>query len=125
MDEWQVDCLVDGEAEDDMFLYEQGSKFQSRVPALKHMFESVAGVEGVDYVSLTHGTIAPATFNPSVIGELSPVAVGKSPNRHESSTHPDKRYAMMFVGLETGSVRLFKQYMKGKSYRFAPSNGPM
>src|SRR5215475_3993525 len=67
------------------------------------MFESVAPIEGVDYVSLTHGTVAPATFNPSVIEELSPVAVGKSPKRHQSSTHADKRYAMMFVGLETGS----------------------
>jgi radical SAM superfamily enzyme YgiQ (UPF0313 family) len=109
---------------EDMFLYEQGPKFQTNVPALKHMFESVAAADGVDYVSLTHGTIAPATVDSSVIEELSPVAVGKSPNRHEGSSHPDKRYAMMFVGLETGSVRLFKQYMKGKSYLFRPEQWP-
>ncbi|HTP35168.1 MAG TPA: radical SAM protein [Candidatus Acidoferrales bacterium] len=109
---------------EDLFLYEQGPRFQTNVPALKRLFESVAAVNGVEYVGLTHGTIAPAVVNPAVIEELSPVAVGMSVNRHEASTHPDKRYAMMFVGLETGSVRLFKQFMKGKSYPFRPEQWP-
>jgi len=109
---------------EDLFLYEQGPRFQTNVPALKRLFESVAAVNGVEYVGLTHGTIAPAVVNPTVIEELSPVAVGMSVNRHEASTHPDKRYAMMFVGLETGSVRLFKQFMKGKSYPFRPEQWP-
>ena len=109
---------------EDLFLYEQGPRFQTNVPALKRLFESVAAVNGVQHVGLTHGTIAPAVVNPGVIEELSPVAVGMSVNRHQASTHPDKRYAMMFVGLETGSVRLFKQFMKGKSYPFRPEQWP-
>ncbi len=109
---------------EDLFLYEQGPRFRTNRPALKLMFESVAAVEGVRYVGLTHGTIAPAVVDPSIIEELSPVAVGMSVHRHEASTHPDKRYAMMFVGLETGSVRLFKQHMKGKSYPFRPEQWP-
>jgi len=109
---------------EDLFLYEQGPRFQTNVPALKRLFESVGSTEGVKYVGLTHGTIAPAVVTPSVIEELSPVAVGMSVNRHDASTHPEKRYAMMFVGLETGSVRLFKQFMKGKSYPFRPEQWP-
>jgi radical SAM superfamily enzyme YgiQ (UPF0313 family) len=31
---------------------------------------------------------------------------------------------MMFVGLETGSIRLFKQFMKGKSYPYRPEQWP-
>jgi radical SAM superfamily enzyme YgiQ (UPF0313 family) len=50
--------------------------------------------------------------------------VDKSANRHPDSTHPENRYAMMFVGLETGSVRLFKEFMKGKSYPFRPEQWP-
>jgi hypothetical protein len=88
------------------------------------MFEQVAAIEGIQYVGLTHGTIAPVVVEPSVVEELSPIAVGRSVHQHPDSTHHDKRYAMMFVGLETGSVRLFKQFMKGKAYPFRPEQWP-
>jgi hypothetical protein len=45
-------------------------------------------------------------------------------NQHKSSSHPDQRYAYLFIGLETGSVRLFREYMKGKSYPFRPEQWP-
>jgi radical SAM superfamily enzyme YgiQ (UPF0313 family) len=109
---------------EDLFLYEQGRRFETNLPALKRLFDSVAGVEGVRFVGLTHGTMAPVVVNPHIVEELSPVAVGRSVNRHPASTHPEQRYAMMFVGLETGSVRLFKQFMKGKSYPFRPEQWP-
>jgi radical SAM superfamily enzyme YgiQ (UPF0313 family) len=109
---------------EDLFLYEQGPRFQSNTPALQRLLESVAAVEGVRHVMLTHGTITPAVVDPSVIEVLSPVAVGKSTHVHPASTHSENRYAMMFVGLETGSVRLFKQYMKGKCYPFRPEQWP-
>jgi radical SAM superfamily enzyme YgiQ (UPF0313 family) len=60
---------------------------------------------------------------PEIVDELH-LAVDKSVNVHPDSTHPENRYAMMFVGLETGSVRLFKQFMKGKSYPFRPEQWP-
>ncbi|HZT28602.1 MAG TPA: radical SAM protein [Bryobacteraceae bacterium] len=109
---------------EDLFLYQQGPHFQTNVPAIERLFDSVAAVNGVRYVGLTHGTIAPAVLDPGMIEELSPVAVGISVNQHEASTHPEHRYAVMFVGLETGSVRLFKQFMKGKAYPFRPEQWP-
>jgi radical SAM superfamily enzyme YgiQ (UPF0313 family) len=109
---------------EDLFLYQQGKRFQTNVEALKQLFRSVAEVPGVRYLSLTHGTITPVLVNPEVVEELSPWAVGMSPFQSEHSTHPEKRYAMMFVGLETGSVRLFKQYMPGKAYPFRPEQWP-
>ncbi|HRR56720.1 MAG TPA: radical SAM protein [Acidobacteriota bacterium] len=109
---------------EDLFLYQHGPGFQPNRPALKQLLESVAAVPGVRHVLLTHGTITPAVLDPGLVEELSPVAVGKSVNRHPASTHPEHRFAMMFVGLETGSVRLFKKYMKGKSYPFRPEQWP-
>jgi len=109
---------------EDLFLYEQGKKFRTNVPALKRLFQSIADVPGVRYITLTHGTIAPAVVNPEAIEELAPWAVGMSPFQNEKSTHPDQRYAMMFVGLETGSVRLFKKHMPGKAYPFRPEQWP-
>jgi radical SAM superfamily enzyme YgiQ (UPF0313 family) len=108
---------------EDLFLYEQGKRFTTNVPALKRLFESVAAAPGVRHMMLTHGTMAPVVVNPAVVDELQ-LAVDFSVNRHPDSTHPDKRYAMMFVGLETGSVRLFKQFMRGKSYPFRPEQWP-
>jgi radical SAM superfamily enzyme YgiQ (UPF0313 family) len=108
---------------EDLFLYEQGPKFETNVPALKRLFESVAAVPGVKHIALTHGTIAPVVKDPWVIEELS-LAVDKSLDQHRASTHPEKRYQHMFVGLETGSVRLFKQYMKGKAYPYRPEQWP-
>ena len=109
---------------EDLFLYEQGPRFRTNVPALKRLFESVAAVPGVRHIMMTHGTMTPVVVEPGVVEELSEYAVGMSVNRHQASTHPDHRYAMMFVGLETGSVRLFKQYMKGKCYPYRPEQWP-
>jgi len=103
---------------EDIFLYEQGPKFDTNIPALKKLFESVAAVPGVKHVVQSHGTISPIVRNPEVIEELSPVAVNMSTHTHPASTHPDKRYANLFVGLETGSPRLFNKYMKGKAYPY-------
>lgn len=103
---------------EDIFLYEQGPKFDTNIPALKKLFESVAAVPGVKHVVQSHGTMAPIVRNPEVVEALSPIAVNMSTHTHPASTHPDKRYANLFIGLETGSPRLFNQYMKGKAYPY-------
>lgn len=108
---------------EDLFLYEHGPKFAVNAPALKRLFQSVADVPGVSYILLTHGTMAPVVLQPEIVDELH-LAVDKSIHQHPASTHPEKRYAMMFVGLETGSVRLFKRFMRGKSYPFRPEQWP-
>jgi radical SAM superfamily enzyme YgiQ (UPF0313 family) len=109
---------------EDLFLYEHGPRFAPNLPALKRLFETVAAVPGVKSIGLTHGTMAPVVAHPHLIEELSPTAVGKSVHQHSASTHPEKRYQNLFVGIETGSVRLFKKYMKGKGYPFRPEQWP-
>lgn len=109
---------------EDIFLYEQGPRFETNVPALKRLYEAIVAVPGVKYLTQSHGTMAPIVKDPHLVEELSPVAVSKSVHRHRASTHPDKRYANLFIGLETGSVRLFKQFMKGKGYPYRPEQWP-
>jgi hypothetical protein len=109
---------------EDLFLYEVGPKFKPNVPALKRLLESVAAVPGLEYIDLTHGTMAPVVAEPSIIEELTPIGVGRSVHQHPVSTRFDKRYQCLFIGLETGSVRLFRQFMKGKSYPFRPEQWP-
>jgi radical SAM superfamily enzyme YgiQ (UPF0313 family) len=108
---------------EDLFLYEQGKRFATNLPALKRLLREVAAVPGVKHIMLTHGTMAPVVVQPELVEELH-LAVDLSTNQHSASTHPDNRYAMMFVGLETGSPRLFRQFMKGKAYPFRPEQWP-
>lgn len=109
---------------EDLFLYEQGPRFDPNVPALKHLLESVAAVEGVRHIILSHATMAPIVRNPELIAALSPIAVRMSVHRHEDSTHPDRRYACTIIGIETGSPALFERRMKGKAYPFRSSQWP-
>ena len=67
---------------------------------------------------LSHGTMSPIVRNPELLEELSPYAVDYSIHKHPASTHPDKKYSSLFIGLETGSPRLFNQFMKGKAYPY-------
>lgn len=108
---------------EDMFLYEQGPRFEVNIPALRGLLEEVAAVPGVKYTMLSHATMAPVVRNPEIVDQLS-VAVDTALGRHRTSTHPDKKYAMAFIGLETGSPRLFKTFMPGKGYPFRPEQWP-
>ncbi len=109
---------------EDMFLYEQGPKFATNAAAMVKLFESVTSMPGVEYLSMSHATMAPVVTDPTLIERLTPVGVGRAHRRHPRSTHPEKRYQSLFIGLETGSVRLFRQYMKGKAYPFRPEQWP-
>ena len=53
---------------------------------------------GVKHISLTHGTLAPVVRDPEMLGELQ-IAVDKSLDQHRASTHHEKRYQHMFIGL--------------------------
>jgi len=109
---------------EDLFLYEQGPRFTTNRQALVHLYRSVGAVPGVRYIHQTHATIAPVVQDPGLIEELAPYAVGMSRKTHPASTRSDKRYASVIIGLETGSVRVFKKYMPGKAYPYRPEQWP-
>ena len=100
---------------EDIFLYEQGPKFDTNTPALKKLFESVAAVPGVKHVIQSHGTIAPIVRDPEVVDELSHIAVDRSIHRHPASTHPENRYASL-SSVSKPKPRLFNHYMKATAY---------
>jgi hypothetical protein len=109
---------------EDLFLYEQGPRFATNGEALVRLYQAVADEPGVRYIHQTHATMAPVVQHPGLIEALTPYAVGKSRKSHPTSTHPEKRYASVIIGLETGAVKLFKKYMPGKSYPYRPEQWP-
>ena len=74
---------------------------------------------GVEQVTLSHATIAPALVDPDLIRELSDLLLDKSPFRLRAvSTHPEHRALAPLIGIETGSPRIARKIMAGKALPF-------
>jgi radical SAM superfamily enzyme YgiQ (UPF0313 family) len=104
---------------EDIFIYGASAPFYvPNADTLVDFYERVAAVPGVEFVPLSHATIAPALVNRHLIKELSRVLLRKSVLRHPASTHEGKTYLSPLIGIETGSARLAALTMSGKALPF-------
>jgi radical SAM superfamily enzyme YgiQ (UPF0313 family) len=104
---------------EDIFMYGAASPFYiPNADAILDFYEKVAGVPGIDFVPLSHATIAPALVNPHLIRELSRILLPKGTLKNPSSTHPQKTFLAPLIGIETGSPRLAQLHMPGKALPF-------
>lgn len=104
---------------EDVFIYGAAAPFYIPNPhAIINFYESIAREPGVEYLPLSHATIAPAVVNPHLIKEMSRILLDKSALRNRNSTHPDKKFLAPLIGIETGSARLGAVTMSGKSLPF-------
>jgi hypothetical protein len=116
-------------ATEDMFIWGQvGTATPFYFPnreALTDLYKEVVGTPGVKHHLLSHSTMAPAVVDPKLIEDLSAVLLDKSPVKlRQRSSHPEGRILSPLVGLETGSVRMAKQIMPGKSAPFPIEEWP-
>jgi hypothetical protein len=115
-------------ATEDMFIWGQvgtGTPFYfPNREALVDLFTEVVNTPGVNHHLLSHSTMAPAVVDPKLIAQLSTALLDKSPVKLRSSTHPEGRILSPLIGMETGSVRLAKQIMPGKSAPFPIEEWP-
>ena len=111
-------------ATEDMFIWGQVHTdtpfyFPNR-EALLDLYGEIVNTPGVEQHVLSHATIAPAVVDPKLIEELSKLLLPKSPIHFPYlSTHPEKNALAPLIGLETGSIRMAKRIMPGKSVPFA------
>ena len=104
---------------EDIFMYGAAAPFYIPNPdKILNLYESIANVPGVDYLPLSHATIAPAVVNPHLVKEMSKILLSKSALQNRFSTHSDKRFLAPLIGIETGSPRLAALTMSGKSLPF-------
>jgi radical SAM superfamily enzyme YgiQ (UPF0313 family) len=115
-------------ATEDMFIWgfnERQPFFFPNRNALLDLHQSIADYPGVKWITLSHATIAPAVVDPALIEELSKMLLDKSPIRMPNvSTHPEGRTLNPLIGLETGSIRMARKIMAGKSLPFDPEHWP-
>jgi radical SAM superfamily enzyme YgiQ (UPF0313 family) len=115
-------------ATEDMFIWgfndSQPFFFPNR-NALLDLHRSIADYPGVKWMTLSHATIAPAVVDPALIQELSEMLLDKSPIRMPNvSTHREGRTLNPLIGLETGSIRMARKIMAGKSLPFDAEHWP-
>ena len=104
---------------EDVFIYGACAPFYVPNPnQLLNFYGSIAEEPGVDYLPLSHATIAPAVVNPGLVRDLSKVLLAKSALQNRNSSHPDKRFLAPLIGIETGSPRLAALTMSGKALPF-------
>ncbi|MGD9963136.1 MAG: radical SAM protein [Thermoplasmata archaeon] len=100
---------------DDLFLYHAKPGFIPNKEAIVDLLRSVSKVDGVDYLQVAHASLAPVIYDPSLVEEIAPILVEKSVWECRGS-----RCASVEVGIETGSPRLMKRYMRGKMLPYKP-----
>lgn len=116
-------------ATEDMFVWRTDEAglpfFVPNRAELLDLYRSIADHPGVEQVTLSHSTMAPALVDPDLIRELSEILLDKSPIKLKGvSTHPEGRALAPLIGIETGSVRIARKIMAGKSLPFDVKDWP-
>jgi radical SAM superfamily enzyme YgiQ (UPF0313 family) len=116
-------------ATEDMFVWRTDEAglpfFVPNRTELLDLYRSIVDYPGVEQVTLSHSTIAPALVDPDLIKELSDILLDKSPIRLRAvSTHPEHRALAPLIGIETGSPRIAKKIMAGKALPFDIKDWP-
>jgi len=116
-------------ATEDMFVWRTDEAglpfFVPNRTELLDLYRTIADYPGVEQVTLSHSTIAPALVDPDLIKQLSDILLDKSPIRLRAvSTHPEHRALAPLIGIETGSPRIAKKIMAGKALPFDIKDWP-
>lgn len=105
---------------EDIFLYRSFPGFRPNRPEIKKLFSSIAGYPGVKSIHLSHASLAPIIYEPGILDDISPILLEKADRRYIDN----RPFITVEVGIETGSVRLMKKYMKGKAKPYSVDNWP-
>ena len=100
---------------DDLFLYQAKTNFIPNKEAIVELIRAVNKIEGIEYLQPAHASLAPVVYDRSIVEEIAPALVEKS-----TWICRGTKCASMEVGVETGSARLMKQYMRGKMLPYRP-----
>jgi radical SAM superfamily enzyme YgiQ (UPF0313 family) len=116
-------------ATEDMFIWRTDAAglpfFVPNRRELLDLYRSIVDCPGVEQITLSHATIAPAIVDPDLIRELSELLLDRSPIRlRPVSTHRGGRALSPLIGIETGSVRIATQIMAGKALPFDIKDWP-
>jgi len=96
-------------------LYRCNNKFLPNREAIVELINSIAAVPEVEFIQPAHAALAPVVYDPEIVEEIGPVLREKS-----YWVTNETRHSSVEVGMETGSIRLVKKYMRGKMLPYKP-----
>ena len=102
-------------ASEDLLLYGSKTKFLPNHEAIVQLITSIADVPGVKYIQPAHASLAPVVYDPEMVEEIGPILLEKS--RWVSN---NVRHSSVEIGIETGSIRLMNEHMRGKMLPYKP-----
>lgn len=109
---------------EDIFLYDSKPGFIPNRESVVKLYKNIASYPGVEYILLSHASLAPVIYDKKLLEELTPILIEKTKWNPETSRLYRKPFVSVEVGIETGSVRLMKKYMKGKALPYSVDNWP-
>jgi radical SAM superfamily enzyme YgiQ (UPF0313 family) len=109
---------------EDIFLYKSKPGFIPDRKEIVKLYKSIASYPGVEYILLSHASLAPIIHDPKLLEELTPILIEKTKWNPEACKMYKKPFISVEVGIETGSVRLMQKYMKGKALPFSVDTWP-
>lgn len=96
---------------EDMFLYKSKRMFHPNREEIVKLYQSIAEYRGVKQIHLSHATLAPVLVDKKLLPELAPILLSKS-----YRVLNGKKFSTVEIGIESGSVRIMKQYMRRKAW---------
>ncbi len=108
-------------AGEDMFLYKSKPGFIPNRKEIVKLYETIGKYPGVEYIILSHGSLAPIIFDKKILPEISPNLMEKTYWRPGNGNYK-RSFITTEVGIETGSSRLMRKNMKGKALPFSVDN---
>jgi radical SAM superfamily enzyme YgiQ (UPF0313 family) len=102
-------------ATEDFFLYKSKEKFLPNREAVVELVKSIAAVPGVEFIQPAHASLAPVVYDPQMVEEIGPTLREKARWLNNGVRHNSVE-----IGIETGSVRLMNEHMRGKMLPYKP-----
>jgi len=109
---------------EDIFLYKSEKNFIPNRKEVVKLYKSIASYPGVEYILLSHASFAPIIYDKKLLDELTPILIEKTKWNPSTSSMYKKPFISVEMGIESGSVRLMKKYMKGKALPYTVDNWP-
>jgi radical SAM superfamily enzyme YgiQ (UPF0313 family) len=109
---------------EDIFLYKSEKNFIPNRKEVVKLYKTIATYPGVEYILLSHASFAPIIYDKMLLDELTPILIEKTKWNPSTSSMYKKPFISVEMGIESGSVRLMKKYMKGKALPYTVDNWP-
>jgi radical SAM superfamily enzyme YgiQ (UPF0313 family) len=109
---------------EDIFLYKSKKGFIPEREEVVKLYKTIASYPGVEYILLSHASFAPIIYDKKLLDELTPILIEKTKWNPQTSKLYKKPFISIEMGIESGSVRLMKKYMKGKALPYSVDSWP-